>query len=63
MAVTDLGKKVFFLYPPSVIRDEMIGRLLDQEYEVYMLKDIKMCEPCSGVTQVPGFRKHRRRNG
>ena len=45
MAVTDLGKKVFFLYPPSVIRDEMIGRLLDQEYEVYMLKDIKMCEP------------------
>lgn len=44
MAESDLGKKVFFLYPPSVIRDELIGRLLDQEYEVYMLKDIKMIE-------------------
>lgn len=44
MAITDLGKKVFFLYPPSVIRDEMIGRLLDQEFEVYMLKDIKMVD-------------------
>ncbi|HHU35746.1 MAG TPA: hypothetical protein GXZ47_00815 [Treponema sp.] len=45
MAQSDLGKKVFFLYPPSVIRDELIGRLLDQEYEVYMLKDIKMIDP------------------
>lgn len=42
MTVSDLGKKVFFLYPPSVVRDEMIGRLLDQEYEVYMLKEIKL---------------------
>jgi len=36
----DLGKKVFFLYPPSVVRDDLIKRLLEQEYEVYMLKDI-----------------------
>lgn len=35
----DLGKKVFFLYPPSVIRDDLVTRLLDQEYEVYMLKN------------------------
>ena len=40
----DLGRKVFFLYPPSVIRDELINRLLDQEYEVYMLKDIARAE-------------------
>jgi len=38
----DLGKKVFFLYPPSVIRDELVSRLLEQEYEVYMLKDLAM---------------------
>lgn len=40
MSDHDLGKKVFFLYPPSVIRDEMIRRLIEQEYEVYMIKDI-----------------------
>ena len=39
MSELDLGKKVFFLYPPSVIQDDLIMRLLDQEYEVYMLKD------------------------
>jgi hypothetical protein len=44
MSETDLGRKVFFLYPPSVIRDELIRRLLDQEYEVYMLKDIKVID-------------------
>ncbi len=38
MSDYDLGKKVFFLYPPSVIRDDLVTRLLDQEYEVYMLK-------------------------
>lgn len=39
MSESDLGKKVFFLYPPSVIRDGMIARLLEQEFEVYMLND------------------------
>lgn len=38
----DLGKKVFFLYPPSVIKDELISRLIEQEYEVYMLKDVPL---------------------
>ncbi len=37
----ELGKKVFFAYPPSVVRDELISRLLAQEYEVYMLKDVE----------------------
>lgn len=40
MSEQDLGKKVFFLYPPSVIRDEMVRRLIEQEFEVYMIKEI-----------------------
>jgi len=34
-----LGKKVFFVYPPSVIQKEMISLLLEQEFEIYMVKD------------------------
>ncbi len=34
-----LGKKVFFLYPHSVIQEQLIDMLLEQEYEVYFLKD------------------------
>lgn len=34
-----LGKKVFFLYPPSVIREEVLSKLSEQEYEVYLLRD------------------------
>ena len=44
MAETDLGRKVFFLYPPSVIRDDLISRLMEHEYEVYMLKDIAVAD-------------------
>lgn len=33
------GKKVFFLYPPSVIRDTLITQLIEQEYEVYIIND------------------------
>lgn len=40
MAETDLGKKVFFLYPPSVIKDELITRLRDKEFEIYMFSDM-----------------------
>jgi hypothetical protein len=36
---TSLGKKVFFLYPPSVVRDEVVARLMEQEFEIYMLRD------------------------
>jgi len=37
--VSLLGKKVFFLYPHSVIRDAVIDKILEQEYEVYLSKD------------------------
>jgi len=40
----ELGRKVFFLYPPSVVKDELVARLLEQEYEVYMLKDVGMAD-------------------
>jgi len=33
------GKKVFFLYPQSVIQDELISVLLKNEYEVFFLTD------------------------
>ena len=39
MQKSQFGKKVFFLYPHSVIQERLISRVLEQEYEVYMLKD------------------------
>ena len=36
---TDVGKKVFFLYPHSVLHDGLIDIIVKQEYEVYLLKD------------------------
>lgn len=36
-----LGKKVFFLYPHSVIQDELVEELIANEYEVYLLDDHK----------------------
>lgn len=35
----DLGKKVFFLYPPSVVKADLVVRLLEQEFEIYLLRD------------------------
>jgi hypothetical protein len=34
-----LGKKVFFLYPQSVIQKELVVLLIQNEYEVYLLHD------------------------
>lgn len=34
-----LGKKVFFIYPHSVIQNELIQDLIDREYEVYFVND------------------------
>lgn len=34
-----LGKKVFFIYPHSVIQNELIQELIDKEYEVYFIND------------------------
>ena len=39
MSETTDGRKVFFLYPQSVIQEELISFLLKNEYEVYFLKD------------------------
>lgn len=33
------GKKVFFVYPNSVIQSEMVAELIKGEYEVYLIKD------------------------
>lgn len=41
MAITDAGKKVFFLYPHSVIQKELVDTIIDREYEVYMVYDHK----------------------
>ena len=39
MSEAENCKKVFFLYPQSVIQDQLISSLLKNEYEVYFLKD------------------------
>jgi hypothetical protein len=35
------GKKIFFLYPHSVIRDDLVDELIMQGFEVYILRDHK----------------------
>jgi hypothetical protein len=35
------GKKVFFLYPPSVIQDDLLSTLIMAGYETYTLRDHK----------------------
>lgn len=39
MAIKDVGKKVFFLYPHSVIQKELVETIIDREYEVYLVYD------------------------
>lgn len=34
-----IGKKVFFIYPNSVIQVEMVAELIKDEYEIYLIKD------------------------
>ncbi|AEF81992.1 PilZ domain-containing protein [Leadbettera azotonutricia] len=34
-----LGKKLFFLYPSAVIQNQVAAELIQQEYEVYIIKD------------------------
>jgi hypothetical protein len=34
-----LGKKIFFLYPSAMIKNTIIQELIQQEYEVYTVKD------------------------
>jgi hypothetical protein len=34
-----LGKKIFFLHPSTVIQNDVAAELIQQEYEVYIVKD------------------------
>lgn len=36
----NIGKRVFFLHPHSVIQNEMIDEIIAHEYEVYLISDI-----------------------
>ncbi len=35
----DQGREVFFLYPPSVLEEQLLNIVVQAEYEVYLLKD------------------------
>lgn len=39
MNISQFGKKIFFLYPHSVIASDVLHDLIRNEYEVYILKD------------------------
>ncbi|HUV08292.1 MAG TPA: PilZ domain-containing protein [Spirochaetia bacterium] len=39
LPASDLGKKVFFIYPHSVIQKKLISNIIEHEYEVYLLED------------------------
>ena len=41
----DLGKKVFFLYPHSVIQEELITHIIQNEFEVYLINDHRKLLP------------------
>ena len=38
-ATAQRGRKVFFLYPHSVLNEDLLVEILSQEYEVYSLRD------------------------
>ncbi len=42
MPEINLGKKVFILYPQSVIQKELIDILIDKEYEIYRIEDYRL---------------------
>lgn len=44
MVMESLGKKVFFIYPHSVIQNQLIQDLIDREYEVYFINDYSKVE-------------------
>lgn len=41
----DFGKKVFFLYPHSVIQEELINHIIQYEFEVYLINDHRKLMP------------------
>lgn len=38
-SVESWGRQIFFLYPHAVVQEELLPILLEQEYEVYLVKD------------------------
>jgi hypothetical protein len=38
-SVEILGKKVFFLYPPALVLNDVVEELIQEEYEVYVIRD------------------------
>ena len=36
-----IGKKIFFLYPHSVIQEELIAQIVQNEFEIYLVHDHK----------------------
>lgn len=42
--MNDLGRKVFFVHPPSVVKDDLITHLIENEYETYLVKDTRRAE-------------------
>lgn len=45
MADDILGRKVFFLYPHSVIEEELIDTIISNQYEAYFLRDHRKTIP------------------
>jgi hypothetical protein len=38
-SVEILGKKIFFLYPAALVQNEVVEELIQEEYEVYIIRD------------------------
>ncbi|OQY36358.1 MAG: hypothetical protein B6229_10310 [Spirochaetaceae bacterium 4572_7] len=45
MKSNQFGKKIFFLYPHSVIKTDLIHSFIENEYEVYTIKDYLKVKP------------------
>ena len=39
MISTDSGRKIFFVYPHSVVQNKLIHELINREYEVYLINN------------------------
>ncbi|WP_010263420.1 PilZ domain-containing protein [Treponema primitia] len=50
--VEALGKKVFFLYPAALVLNEVVEELIQEEYEVYVIKDHEKLKKI--ITKYPG---------
>lgn len=51
MPISDAGKKIFFLYPHSVIQKELVDIIVDNEYELYLVNDHAKLENINRIYQ------------